>query len=66
VKGVPKNPKYLYRPEVNLSTMMSPLTFAAGTQWPVGSIWIDLTKETYSIHGTAQPELVGKASSHGL
>jgi lipoprotein-anchoring transpeptidase ErfK/SrfK len=31
----------------------------------VGSTWIGLTKETYGIHGTADPTLVGKVASHG-
>ena len=67
VKGVARNPKYSYRPEVNFQQKDNdaPLTLPPGPNGPVGSIWIDLTKETYGIHGTAQPELVGKASSHG-
>ena len=67
VKGVAKNPKYSYRPEVNFQQKDNdaPLTLPPGPNGPVGSTWIDLTKETYGIHGTAQPELVGKASSHG-
>jgi len=40
-------------------------TIPAGPNNPVGSIWIDLTKDTYGIHGTPEPKLVGKAESHG-
>jgi len=40
-------------------------TIAAGPNNPVGAVWIDLTKDTYGIHGTPEPELVGKAASHG-
>ena len=31
----------------------------------MGAIWIDLTKDTYGIHGTPEPKLVGKVDSHG-
>jgi lipoprotein-anchoring transpeptidase ErfK/SrfK len=67
VKGVAKNPKYSYRPDKNFQQQgnLGPLTLPPGPNGPVGSIWIDLTKETYGIHGTADPELVGKTLSHG-
>lgn len=67
VKGVAKNPKYSYRPDKNFQQQgnQEPLTLPPGPNGPVGSIWIDLTKETYGIHGTADPELVGKTLSHG-
>jgi lipoprotein-anchoring transpeptidase ErfK/SrfK len=31
----------------------------------VGGTWIDLTKDTYGIHGTPDPRMVGKVASHG-
>jgi lipoprotein-anchoring transpeptidase ErfK/SrfK len=67
VKGVARNPKYSYRPDKNFQQEGNeePLTLPPGPNGPVGSIWIDLTKETYGIHGTADPELVGKTPSHG-
>jgi lipoprotein-anchoring transpeptidase ErfK/SrfK len=67
VKGVARNPKYSYRPDKNFQQKGNeePLTLPSGPNGPVGSIWIDLTKETYGIHGTADPELVGKSLSHG-
>ena len=67
VKGLARNPKYSYRPEKNFQQQGNdePLTLPPGPNGPVGSIWIDLTKETYGIHGTADPELVGKTQSHG-
>lgn len=40
-------------------------TIAAGPNNPVGAVWIDLTKDTYGIHGTPDPAKVGKAESHG-
>ncbi|WP_269714149.1 L,D-transpeptidase family protein [Caulobacter sp. NIBR2454] len=41
------------------------LTIAAGPNNPVGAAWIDLTKDTYGIHGTPDPAKVGKTASHG-
>ena len=41
------------------------LTIKAGPNNPVGAVWIDLTKDTYGIHGTPDPKLVGKTASHG-
>jgi lipoprotein-anchoring transpeptidase ErfK/SrfK len=41
------------------------LTIAAGPNNPVGSTWIDLTKDTFGIHGTPDPRLVGKRASNG-
>jgi lipoprotein-anchoring transpeptidase ErfK/SrfK len=31
----------------------------------VGVVWIDLSKEHYGIHGTAEPGKVGHTQSHG-
>lgn len=41
------------------------LTIQAGPNNPVGAVWIDLTKDTYGIHGAPEPRLVGKTASHG-
>ncbi len=41
------------------------LTIAAGPNNPVGAAWIDLTKDTYGIHGTPEPAKVGKVASNG-
>ena len=41
------------------------LTIKAGPNNPVGTTWIDLTKDTYGIHGAPDPRLVGKRASHG-
>lgn len=38
---------------------------APGPNGPVGLYWIDLDKETYGIHGTAEPAKIGKGTSHG-
>lgn len=41
------------------------LNIKPGPNNPVGAVWIDLSKETYGIHGAADPRLVGKVASHG-
>ncbi len=41
------------------------LTIKPGPNNPVGTTWIDLTKDTYGIHGSPDPRLVGKRASHG-
>ena len=67
VKGVARNPKYEYRPAKNFQQggNEEPLTLPSGPNGPVGSIWIELSRDTYGIHGTAEPGLVGKSVSHG-
>jgi lipoprotein-anchoring transpeptidase ErfK/SrfK len=36
-----------------------------GPNNPVGVAWLDLTKEHYGIHGTAEPQTIGRAESNG-
>ena len=36
-----------------------------GPRNPVGSVWIDFSKEQYGIHGTPDPALIGHSYSHG-
>ncbi len=40
-------------------------TIAAGPNNPVGTVWIALSRDGYGIHGTPEPQLVSKTSSHG-
>lgn len=37
----------------------------AGPNSPIGVVWISLSKKHYGIHGTASPETIGYANSHG-
>ncbi len=61
------NPDYTYDPKRLTFGKKSegPLTIAPGPNNPVGSTWIQLTKPTYGIHGSPDPQLVGKTASHG-
>ncbi|HEX6939473.1 MAG TPA: L,D-transpeptidase family protein [Longimicrobiales bacterium] len=36
-----------------------------GPNSPIGSTWIQLSRRFYGIHGTAEPETIGYAASHG-
>lgn len=36
-----------------------------GKSNPVGSAWVGLNKRGYGIHGTNEPDSIGKAASHG-
>jgi len=66
VKGVAKNPEYSYDPQEHAGKHGDePLTLPPGPNSPVGSVWIDLTKETYGIHGTPEPERIGRTASAG-
>ncbi len=37
----------------------------SGPNGPVGVVWLDLTKPHYGIHGTPNPEKIGRSESHG-
>ncbi len=65
VRTVATAPIYYFNPQGRSWGPAKRLTIAAGPNNPVGSAWIDLTKEGYGIHGTPDPRLVGKSPSHG-
>jgi lipoprotein-anchoring transpeptidase ErfK/SrfK len=67
VRTTAPNPTYTYDPSRLTfgKASQGKLTIKAGPNNPVGSTWIDLTKDTYGIHGTPDPRLVGKSASHG-
>jgi lipoprotein-anchoring transpeptidase ErfK/SrfK len=66
VNTVAPRPTYTYDPSrLTFGKPKGKLTIQAGPNNPVGSTWIDLTKDTYGIHGTPDPRLVNKRASHG-
>ena len=65
VTTVAAAPTYHFNPEGRDWGPDRKLTIAAGPNNPVGGTWIDLSKEGYGIHGTPEPRLIGKTSSHG-
>lgn len=66
VKAVADAPTFTYDPKrLTYGKAKTKLTIAAGPNNPVGTVWIDLTKDTYGIHGTPEPRLIGKRASNG-
>jgi lipoprotein-anchoring transpeptidase ErfK/SrfK len=66
VNTVAPRPTYTYDPSrLTFGKPTGKLTIKPGPNNPVGSTWIDLTKDTYGIHGTPDPKLVNKRASHG-
>ena len=67
IVGEAYNPTYSYDPEVLGKNGSDDGTheFAPGPNSPVGVVWIDLSKDHYGIHGTPDPETIGRAQSSG-
>src|SRR6266566_225707 len=66
IRSVVENPTYHYTPKLHFKGVKTkkPFTIAAGPNNPVGSTWIDLG-DGYGIHGTPEPQNIGKTESHG-
>ena len=67
IYGADYNPKFHYNPALfwdakkdDTKAMLPP-----GPNGPVGVVWLDLSKEHYGIHGTPEPQLIGRTASHG-
>ena len=65
VVAIAPDPTYHFDPEGRSWGPDEKLTIAAGPNNPVGVVWIDLSREGFGIHGTPEPRLIGKTSSHG-
>ena len=67
VNGVAHHPVFHYNPKLfwDAKPENEKATIPAGPNNPVGVVWIDLNKEHYGIHGTPEPEKIGKTASHG-
>lgn len=67
VRRVAWNPEYHYDPKFAWKGVKTDrrLTVRPGPNNPVGLVWIDLSAPSYGIHGTADPEKIGKTASHG-
>ncbi|MDG4884128.1 L,D-transpeptidase [Mesorhizobium sp. WSM4884] len=67
VKRVVHNPTYRYDPKFAFKGVRTkrPFTIAKGPNNPVGSVWIDLSIESYGIHGSPDPGKIGTTYSHG-
>lgn len=67
INGKSYNPTYAYDPKLIVGADKSDekQSLPPGPNGPVGVVWIDLSKEHYGIHGTPEPERIGRAQSSG-
>ncbi|MGR3554248.1 L,D-transpeptidase family protein [Paracoccus sp. (in: a-proteobacteria)] len=67
VTSVAINPNYTYNPSKNFKQGNNDkaLIIPPGPNGPVGSVWIDLSKPTYGIHGTPTPSQLFRNQSRG-
>jgi lipoprotein-anchoring transpeptidase ErfK/SrfK len=67
VKTVATDPAFHYNPELfwDADPEHAKAKIAPGPNNPVGTVWIDLSKPHYGLHGTPEPSLIGKTQSHG-
>lgn len=66
VRAVAPEPTYTYDPKrLTYGDGKKKVTVPAGPNSPVGSVWIDLSEDTFGIHGSDEPKDIGKKFSHG-
>ena len=70
VAVIAPNPNYTFDPELfpeslEARQLQQKLVLPPGPNNPVGVVWIGLDKTGYGIHGTPNPEQVGRTESHG-
>jgi lipoprotein-anchoring transpeptidase ErfK/SrfK len=70
VASIVPHPDYTFDPAVfpesaEASQIRHKLMLPPGPNNPVGTAWIGLDRPGYGIHGTPQPEQVGRTESHG-
>ncbi|QUT05160.1 murein L,D-transpeptidase [Sphingobium phenoxybenzoativorans] len=67
IQGVSRNPDFHYNPKLfwDVSNAKDDVMLKPGPNGPVGVAWIDLSKPHYGIHGTSEPQTIGRAESHG-
>ncbi|WP_374405775.1 L,D-transpeptidase family protein [Pelagerythrobacter sp.] len=67
VNGISFNPKFAYDPALfwDVPDHEEKQQLPPGPNSPVGVVWIDLSKDHYGIHGTPEPQAIGRTQSHG-
>jgi lipoprotein-anchoring transpeptidase ErfK/SrfK len=69
VTSVAAKPTWTYSPGLSLEGHKDrpdkKMVVPAGPNNPVGMVWIDLDKEHFGIHGSPEPDKIGKAMSSG-
>lgn len=67
VTGVARRPAFHYNPDLfwDAEPSHAKATIKPGPNNPVGSVWIDISKPHYGLHGSPEPSRIGKSESHG-
>jgi lipoprotein-anchoring transpeptidase ErfK/SrfK len=67
VTTVQRNPAFNYNPDLfwDADPRHAKAKIPPGPNNPVGTVWIDISKEHYGIHGTPEPSKIGHTQSHG-
>jgi lipoprotein-anchoring transpeptidase ErfK/SrfK len=67
IRGVGRNPDYAFDPALlrGVAASEGKHRLPPGPNNPVGVVWIDLNKEHYGLHGTPEPENIGRTESNG-
>ena len=67
IKGISRNPDFHYNPDLfwDADASDQKAVLKPGPNGPVGVVWIDLSKQHYGIHGTPEPQTIGRTESHG-
>lgn len=67
IQGAAYNPTFHYNPDLfwDASSKDGKAKLPPGPNGPVGVVWLDLNKPHYGIHGTPNPEKIGRTESHG-
>jgi lipoprotein-anchoring transpeptidase ErfK/SrfK len=67
VTTVQRNPTFNYNPDLfwDADPKHAKAQISPGPNNPVGTVWIDLTKEHSGIHGSPEPSNIGHTQSHG-
>ena len=60
-------PPFHYQPDLfwDAKETAKDRMLAPGPNGPVGVAWLDLSKEHYGVHGSPEPQNIGKTESHG-
>lgn len=67
IDAIAPDPTFHYSPDLfwDADPSHAKAVLPPGPNNPVGTVWIDLSKPHYGIHGTPEPANIGKTQSHG-
>ena len=67
ILGASYNPEFHFNPKLfwDAHKGEKKATLPPGPNGPVGVVWLDLSKPHYGIHGTPEPQNIGRTESHG-